>query len=315
MTLPESPFVRLVVLNWNSGDLLARCLDSLASLDWPPDRLEAVVVDNASTDGSVVDLERHRPEVRLLCNDRNTGFGANNLAMADLDGVDLVGLVNPDVVVDGGWLAALAAVMGADAGLGAACPRILLGDGTGPRMIQNAGSELSADGNSRDRGYGEPDGERYDTPVDVDSWCGAAVLLRADYLRHVGLFEERLFLYYEDTDLSWRGSNRGWRYRYVPDAECWHLHGASTGLIGDLPRYYQARNRLLVATRNAPVRDVLRAWLRAVGGTVAALRPRGVGLSASGRLRAIVGALRQLPWAITTRRSVRAPVPRDTRGS
>jgi GT2 family glycosyltransferase len=314
MTSPELPFVRLVVLNWNSGDLLARCLDSLASLDWPPDRLEVVVIDNASTDGSVVDLERRRPGVRLMGNDRNTGFGANNLAIADLDGIDLVGLVNPDVVVDVGWLTALAAAMGDDVGLGAACPKILLGDGSGPRIIQNAGSELSSDGNSRDRGYGEPDGERYDTPVDVDAWCGAAVLLRADYLRHVGVFEERLFLYYEDTDLSWRGGNRGWRYRYVPDAECWHLHGASTGLTGDLARYYQTRNRLLVATRNAPAQDVLRAWLRAVGGIVLAIRPRGSGLSSVGRLRAVVGALRQLPWAFTTRRSLRAPNPRDARG-
>ena len=100
MTSHGVPFVRLVVLNWNSGDLLVRCLDSLHRLDWPEERLEVMVIDNASTDGSVAGLTTSHPGVRLVRNASNTGFGANNLALADLDGVDQVGLVNPDVVIE-----------------------------------------------------------------------------------------------------------------------------------------------------------------------------------------------------------------------
>ena len=107
------PFVRLVVLNWNGRDHLARCLDALGALDWPADRLDLVVVDNASTDGSDGLVEGY-PRVRLVRNDHNGGFVANNLALRDLDGVDFVGLVNADSFVEPGWLAALVAGIEAD---------------------------------------------------------------------------------------------------------------------------------------------------------------------------------------------------------
>jgi len=300
MILPDLPFVRLVVLNWNSGDLLARCLDSLAGLDWPPDRLEVVVVDNASTDGSVDGLAVSHPGVRLVRNSSNTGFGANNLALVDLNGVDQVGLVNPDVVTEPTWLSELSQVLVADPGLGAACPKILLGDGTGPRVVQNTGSVVDRSGNSRDRGFGEPDGPAFDQSDEVFAWCGASVLLRSDYLRDVGVFEERFFLYYEDTDLSWRGQSRGWRYRYVPSSVVRHLQGASTGLVGHHPESYQLRNRLLLMTRNAPWRLVALAWTK---GTMGLLRRGGPGFWT--RAWALGRAICALPWTLTSRRTIR----------
>jgi len=296
----DVPFVRLVVLNWNAGGLLERCLDSLHELDWPPDRLEIVVIDNASTDGSIDGLATSHPRVHLVRNSSNTGFGANNLALVDLDGVDQVGLVNPDVVTEPTWLSELSRVLVADPGLGAACPKILLGDGTGPRVVQNTGSVVDRSGNSRDRGFGEPDGPAFDQSDEVFAWCGASVLLRSDYLRDVGVFEERFFLYYEDTDLSWRGQSRGWRYRYVPSSVARHLHGASTGLVGHHPESYQLRNRLLLMTRNAPWRLVALAWTK---GTMGLLRRGGPGFWT--RAWALGRAICALPWTLTSRRTIR----------
>ena len=83
-------------------------------------------------------------------------------------------------------------------------------------VINNAGSSLYPDGFGGDRGFLERDRGQYDEPAEVFAWCGGAVLLSKAYLDDVGLFDERLFLYYEDTDLSWRGRLRGWRYVYVP---------------------------------------------------------------------------------------------------
>src|SRR5262245_20208075 len=97
--MPPPPPVRLGVLNYNGGDLTARCVRHLERLDWPADRLEIVVVDNASTDGSDQLLEQ-RPRVRLVRSPRNTGFPANNLALRDLDDVDFVGLVNNDALAE-----------------------------------------------------------------------------------------------------------------------------------------------------------------------------------------------------------------------
>ena len=83
-------------------------------------------------------------------------------------------------------------------------------------VINNAGSALYPGGYGGDRGFLERDAGQYDEPAEVFAWCGGAVLLSKAYLDDVGLFDERLFLYYEDTDLSWRGRLRGWRYVYEP---------------------------------------------------------------------------------------------------
>jgi len=295
-----TPKVRLIVVNWNSGALLDRCLDSFKALAWPESRLDLVVIDNASTDRSVDDLDTRHSRVRLIRNDENLGFGANNVVMRDLDQIDYVGLVNPDVIVETDWLAALAGALDSDPGLGGVCPKILLGDGTGPRVVQNTGSVVDRSGNSRDRGFGEPDGPAFDQSDEVFAWCGASVLLRADYLADIGLFEERFFLYYEDTDLSWRGQSRGWRYRYVPTAVAYHVHGAATGLIGHHAEGHQLRNRLLLMTRNAPGRLVAFAWTRA---TVGLLRRGGPGFRT--RAWALGRAIRALPWVLTSRRAIR----------
>ncbi|MGH9250120.1 MAG: glycosyltransferase, partial [Acidimicrobiales bacterium] len=125
---PESAAVRLVVLNHNGADLLVRCLEALAKLAWPGDRLEVVVVDNASADGSDRVVEERFPAVRLIRNRTNTGFPANNIALRDLEHVDFVGLVNPDSCVEPGWLQQLVAALEADEMLGAVSPRMLFAD-------------------------------------------------------------------------------------------------------------------------------------------------------------------------------------------
>jgi GT2 family glycosyltransferase len=129
-------------------------------------------------------------------------------------------------------------------------------------VINNAGSVLTADGYGADRGYLERDEGQYDAEDDVFAWCGATVLLRTDYLADAGLFDERLFLYYEDLELSWRGRERGWRYRYVPDSVVRHVHTASTVEASERFVYYNERNRLLTLTRHAPPRVVARALAR-----------------------------------------------------
>jgi GT2 family glycosyltransferase len=120
-------------------------------------------------------------------------------------------------------------------------------------VINNAGSDLYRRGFGGDRGFLQRDDGQYELPAEVFAWCGGAVLLRREYLDQVGVFDDRLFLYYEDTDLSWRGQLAGWRYRYVPDAVVRHRHAASSGVGSPTFRFYTERNRLLVLTKNAPV--------------------------------------------------------------
>jgi GT2 family glycosyltransferase len=129
-------------------------------------------------------------------------------------------------------------------------------------VINNVGTVLAGDGYGADRGYLERDHGQYETPESVFAWSGGAVLLTASYLADVGLFDEQLFLYYEDVDLSWRGRERGWRYRYVPESVVRHVHSAST--VEGSPRfdYYNERNRLLTLTRHSDRRTVAKALAR-----------------------------------------------------
>jgi GT2 family glycosyltransferase len=276
--------VRAVVVSWNSADVLPRCLDHLEATEWPAADLEIVVVDNGSADGTTDGWTARHPGVELRQTGRNIGFGAGaNVALRDLDGLDAVALVNPDAFVEPGWLAPLADALRQDEAVGAACPKILFAapDDHGRDVINDVGLILGPTWELHDRGYGEVDAGQYDEPGEVWGWCGGAVLLRRSYLDDVGLFDERLFLYAEDADLSWRGRHRGWRYRYVPSSVVRHVHRASSGgertpLLDHLNR----RNRLVVVTRHAGLRGAASAWTRALGGIL-----RSIGTEVLGPLR------------------------------
>jgi GT2 family glycosyltransferase len=124
-------------------------------------------------------------------------------------------------------------------------------------IVNNVGSELYELGFAGDRGFLERDDGQYEEPGEVFAWCGGAVLLRAAYLDSVGLFDERLFLYYEDTDLAWRGRLAGWRHVYEPRALVRHRHAQSSGVGSPVFRFHTERNRVLVTARNAPLGDLL----------------------------------------------------------
>ena len=126
-------------------------------------------------------------------------------------------------------------------------------------VVNNVGSDLRADGHGADRGYLEADRGQYDAAADVFAWCGASVLLSTRYLTSVGLFDERLFLYYEDFDLSWKGHFRGWRYRYVPASVVRHVHSAIADERSATTHYYKERNRLLTLAHHAPAKMAARA--------------------------------------------------------
>jgi GT2 family glycosyltransferase len=131
-------------------------------------------------------------------------------------------------------------------------------------VINNAGSIIVEGGYGADRGFLEVDSGQFDISEEVFAWCGAAVLLRRAYVDDVGGFDERLFLYYEDFDLSWRGQARGWRYRYVPESVVRHVHTASSVEGSAVFDYYVERNRLLVHAKNAPAGYTARVALGAL---------------------------------------------------
>lgn len=124
------PCVRVVVLNWNSAWFTRRCIDALLSTDYPTDRLEVVLVDNGSVDGSLERLHEWFPGVRIVANGANLGFAEGcNRAMRDRGGVDAIALINNDTIVDPGWLSPLVDALERDPSIGAASARLVLEPG------------------------------------------------------------------------------------------------------------------------------------------------------------------------------------------
>lgn len=298
--------VRAVIVSWNSATVLPRCLAHLLATELDGNSLEIVVVDNGSTDGTTTSWAERYPTVELRQTGRNTGFAAGvNVALDDLDDFDAVALVNPDAFVEPGWLTPLVDALRADRQLGAASPKLLFAspDAHGRAVINNVGLLLGGTWELHDRGYGEADTGQYDEPEDIWGFCGGAALVRTAFLRDVGHFDERLFLYAEDADLSWRGRRRGWRYRYVPSSVVRHVHRASSG--GErtpLLDYLNRRNRLVVVTRHGGLRGASTAWGRALGGIVVAVVTEVVMPPLRGRRPALAPVRRRCRAAVDAAR-------------
>jgi GT2 family glycosyltransferase len=184
-------------------------------------------------------------------------------------------------------------------------------DGRPVDVVNNAGTILVEGGYGADRAFLEVDVGQYDEPAEIFAWSGAAALLRRAYLDDVGGFDERLFLYYEDFDLSWRGRARGWRYLYVPDSVARHVHTASSVEGSERFDYYVERNRLLVHTKNAPAGYAARVTLGALRMTLVIARREVVrralfrghpdAMIVQRRLRSYAGFLALLPAILAER--------------
>ncbi len=157
------------------------------------------------------------------------------------------------VTGDGVELTAIAAAGGSEAVL-AVADGVPLVD-----VVNNAGSIVLRSGHGADRGFQEPDTDQYDRPVEVFAACGNGMALRTAAGREVGWFDDDFFLYYEDTDLSWRLRARGWAIRYEPTAVLRHLHSASSTEWSPLWLFHVERNRLLMLTKDASAPLALRA--------------------------------------------------------
>ena len=225
--------VGAVVVNHDAGEALLACVRSLRSEGVD----EVVVVDNASTDGSVERLAATDPEVRLVRTGRNLGYGTGVNRGLREGGAPLVVVCNPDVVVHSGALAVLADTLTSDDRAGVVGPCILETDGTRYPSARRFPSWLDAAGHAL-VGIIRPDNpftRRYrmtdldtTTPTPVDWVSGACFLARRSALEEVEGFDERYFMYLEDTDLCWRVSRAGYRVLYVPAATVSHLRGLST---------------------------------------------------------------------------------------
>lgn len=307
MAVPDAltplPLASIVIPNWNGRHLIGPCLDSLLAQTYP--RLEIVVVDGGSTDGSTELVAAKYPQVRLVRLEKNLGFAGNVNAGLRAARGDGLALLNNDAEADPDWLAELVGAMEIHPQAGSFASKILrLND---RRLISSAGDLLRANGLAVQRGSGQPDDGRFGAAGAVFSACGGAALYRRAMLEDVGLLDEGFVSYLEDVDLGLRAQLRGWPCRYVPGARVYHRGSATGG--GPLASYYVARNSIRLIARGLPSR-VLRNCLSQI---VKAQRHRARvaleswrGAAARATLRGQLAGLANLPDALRSRRAIQA---------
>jgi N-acetylglucosaminyl-diphospho-decaprenol L-rhamnosyltransferase len=302
--------VSVVVVTWNALALLRECLDSIRQQTCPAEWFDVVVVDNGSIDGTADALAADYPEVRVIQNADNLGYAAGANLGIDTSASPFVIVLNNDAVAGPDLVASLLRAMdGPDAHrVAAVTARVVLADSG---LLNSTGNVVSRQGRGFDRDWKRPDdGSRPAGPV--FGFCGAAAILRREALDDCGLFDDHLFLYYEDSDLSWRLRAAGWTIQYEPTAMAVHRHASSSGEGSARFHFWNERNSLIVFTRHAPGTVVVLMHLRRLVGLVAhTLRaPRSSVTGA--RWRAAADHLRRLPLTLRERRQTwaDAAVPR-----
>jgi GT2 family glycosyltransferase len=247
--MPSPIQVSVILVNYNGGTQVLECLHSLQADGF--EGCEIIVIDNASVDGSPACIKNTFPNIRLIQSGTNLGYGGgNNLGASFAQGL-YIAFLNPDILVEPGWLEALSRVLDADPGVAMATARILLQDR--PDTINTCGNDVHISGLTLCRGMGQPC-QAFDTPSEVAAVSGAAFMIRRELFNQLGGFDARYFLYMEDTDLSLRARLAGWRILYVPEAMVYHNYK----LCFESPKiYYQERNRYLTLLKIYHVRTLL----------------------------------------------------------
>ncbi|HXG63899.1 MAG TPA: glycosyltransferase family 2 protein [Blastocatellia bacterium] len=232
----------VIIVSYNAKEKLLRCLASL--LRSLPDSCEVVVVDNASCEDNADAIEAGFPQATLIRSNTNLGFsGGCNLGARHAQGQYLV-FLNPDTLVENGWIEALVAALEADARAGLATAKILLLDQ--PDRLNTCGCNIHLTGLTLCRGMGRSR-ELYGKPDYVTAISGAAFAIRRELFEKLEGFDEHMFLYMEDTDLSLRARLAGWRTLYTPDSVVLHDYRLR---IFPLKVFYQERNRYLMLLKN-----------------------------------------------------------------
>lgn len=262
MTAPE---VSAILVNYNAGGELGLALRSIAD-ELAGRRWEAVVVDNASSDGSAAVVADLAPHVRLVRNEENVGFArAVNQGLAATSG-SLVLIMNPDCRLVAGAFASLRRALELSDSCAIAGPRILNPDGTvqgsargDPDMFTGLFGRttvlrrvLPGLAVSKRNVLSDAAVRNGRAGVIVDWLSGACMLARREALRSVGGFDERYFLYWEDADLCRRLRARGYQVRYVPGATAIHRVGQSSRSVrASAIRAFHASAYLYYATHVA----------------------------------------------------------------
>ena len=236
----------IITINYNG------LKDTCALIESIPfnDKMEVIVVDNASSNQEAEQISSRFPYVKVIKSDKNLGFaGGNNLGIRASKGKYLF-LINNDTYFEDFNVQALIDRLGSDPTIGIVCPKIKFA--WSPQPIQFAGYTPLSRITIRNQaiGFGEEDHGQYETAHPTPYAHGAAMLIKREAIDKVGQMPECYFLYYEELDWSMMFTRAGYQIWYEPKCTIFHKESQATGQNSPLRTYYITRNRLLLVKRN-----------------------------------------------------------------
>ena len=239
--------VTAIIVNWNDKDVIVECIQSL--LDQNRNEIDIIISDNGSKDDSVEFIRKHFPSIKIIENGENLGFGSAVNRGLGLAKGDYLLFLNSDLKLHSKCVEELANVLERDPNAGGTIPKILHIDQQ--NTINSLGVLINYTGiaypnllGQKDSGHQEP----------FESACGGIFMLRREVYETVGGFDEDLFLYHEDHDLSWRVRLAGWQLKVAPQAIMYHHYKFNKGAL----KYYSSeKNRLHILLKNMEVKTLV----------------------------------------------------------
>ena len=242
------PKVSIVIVNYNCEDII-ECIKSVKDNNYPKNSMEIIVVDNNSTDGSVIKIKRSSLDVKLISLDKNYGYGIGcNYGAKYSHGKYLV-FLNPDSLVDKNWLQNLVNIMESEKTIGTVTSKIMYY--YNKKKINSLGCFLSIFGICGSLTSPDYVGMPFTTNFDVFAPSGASFIIEKETFRKISGFDENLFLYSEDVDIGWRVLTLGLRNVVSTSSIMYHKTESSTLSKKKYFYFYNTRNNLLIIVKNA----------------------------------------------------------------
>jgi len=270
MRLTDKEVVSVTLVTYNSGRFIKRCLESVLEQKYP--NVEVVIIDNASTDGTVDILEHFQDRCRIYYNTDNLGFAAAQNQAIALSNGDWILTLNPDVLLMPNFIQALVDAAHIDPKVGTVCGKLLSIRATfdlpDEQLVDSTGIYFTPTLRHLDRGSQEVDRGHYVNFEYVFGATAAAALYSRQMIDDISVagefFDSDFFVYREDADVAWRAQLMGWRCIYTPSARGYHVRNVLPGNRRALPpeiNMHSVKNRFLMRIKNMTPDLYRRNWL------------------------------------------------------
>ena len=234
----KNPLISIIITNYNGGDLLSQCLQSVYNSEYQ--NYEVILVDNASSDNSHILAQKKFPNIRLISNKENLGSVGRNSGIKIAKG-EYVVLLDNDTKVNSNWLNEFLKYY-EKFGYGMYQGKLMLMDE--PKKINSAGCMINIFGFSFARGAGEIDNGQYDKKIEINFPATACAFIPKKIFEEIGLFDEEFFAYLDDTDFGWRAIKQNIKSFFVPTVIVYHKW-SNTTKWSPFKYYLLEKNRLI----------------------------------------------------------------------